>query len=140
MTVAGSPSNAGDYALVLKCSDGVNTDVTSGLNVKIVANLDPVLVDPPKDAEAIVGVAFTHQLPAIMFTDPEGDSITITITADKGSLPTFISFDLGTLTLSGTPGKYDAGKHSLKATGSDASDASTDATFFVTVIGKISFS
>ena len=46
MTVAGSPSNAGDYALVLKCSDGVNTDVTSALNVKI-ANLDPVLVDPP---------------------------------------------------------------------------------------------
>ena len=59
------------------------------------------------DQTAIVSRPFSYTFAAV--TDPEGGDVTYTASVgESGELPSWLSFDAGNLTLSGTPGEGDA--------------------------------
>ena len=63
-----------------------------------------------------------------------GDSFTYTATlSDDSALPSWLSFDAGTRTFSGTPLNEDVGTIALKVTATDSGSASVTDTFNLTV-------
>jgi Ca2+-binding RTX toxin-like protein len=76
--------------------------------------------------------AFT--LPESLFTDPDGDSLTYSVTLSDGSpLPAWLSFDSATRVLSGTPENADVGNLNLQVTATDPEGLSASQTFTLTV-------
>ena len=70
----------------------------------VVANTAPMLDIPIPDQSAPIGTAFSYTVPANTFSDADNDPLTYTATKDDGTpLPTWLSFDHGTRTFSGTP-------------------------------------
>jgi Ca2+-binding RTX toxin-like protein len=70
-----------------------------------------------------------------MFTDVDaGDSLRYAATLENGaSLPTWLSFNAGTRTFSGTPGNGDVGSLSVNVTATDGSAASVSDLFLLAV-------
>ncbi len=76
--------------------------------------------------------AFTYRFAEA--TDPDGDMVSYAAgTGDRGAFPSWLSFDAGSRTFSGTPLEDDTpGSHTIRVTVSDAS-LSTSSTFSLTV-------
>src|SRR5690606_102558 len=73
-------------------------------------------------------------IPQDAFTDPDGDALIYKVTlADGSDLPSWLTFDAATRTLSGTPGEQDDGILDLRITATDAGGLSVSDQFRLTI-------
>jgi len=67
-------------------------------------NLPPYVKNKPKPQNAVVGKLFTYTLPPDAFCDDDGKTITVeALLIDGNPLPAWLTFDVKTKTLKGTP-------------------------------------
>ena len=101
----------------------------------VVANTAPMLDIPIPDQSAPIGTAFSYTVPANTFSDADNDPLTYTATkADGTPLPTWLSFDHGTRTFSGTPPTTVVIPLPLKVTASDGYGGSVSDMFDINAI------
>ena len=89
----------------------------------VVANNAPTVANAIPDQEATIGTAFSYQFPADTFNDADPDD-TLTYTAkkaDDSALPTWLEFDAGARTFSGTPTAVETISVKVTATDNTAS-------------------
>jgi Ca2+-binding RTX toxin-like protein len=140
--------NAGNYYLQI---DGVGKTglngysdygslgqyAVNGLLVKnvITGNTAPILTQALADVTAIEDSVFTWSLPANTFTDSDaGDVLSYSAKlADGSALPTWLTFDAATQTLSGTPDNNQVGSIDIKIIATDAAGATAEDIFSVAV-------
>ena len=133
-----APADAGAnnvYDVVVRVADGFHFD-SQALAVKVVdVNEAPTLASPTANQSAITGSAFLLALPAGTFQDADnGDHLTLAATlSDESALPSWLSFNAATATLSGTPGAGDAGSFNVKVTATDSGGLSAFDTFQIAV-------
>lgn len=137
-TFSGTPLNAdvGTLAVKVIATDGHGgTDASSTFNITVAnTNDDPTVSNPITNQTAAEDSAFTYTIPANAFTDPDGDTLSFTATKSDGTaLPSWLSFNAGTRTFSGTPLNGDVGTLSIKVTASDGTSPAIDDTFDITV-------
>lgn len=78
--------------------------------------------------------ALNYQIPANLFHDADGDALTYSVTLSNGNpLPSWMSFNAATRTLTGTPQGGDFGAYNLKVTASDGNGGSVSANLSVQV-------
>ncbi len=102
-------------------------------------NTAPTVANAIPDQSAQAGTAFSFTFDDDTFDDTDtGDALTYTAAQDDDTtLPTWLSFDAGTRTFSGTPADTDVGTVSVKVTaddGSGATNATVSDTFDIEVI------
>ncbi|MER3384159.1 putative Ig domain-containing protein [Pectobacterium aroidearum] len=135
-TFSGTPGNAdvGSLSIRVTATDGSNASVHIDFSLTVTNVNDAPVVATPIPAQSVVqdgNLNFT--IPAGTFTDPDGDTLTLSATLANGSpLPSWITFNPATGTFSGTPGNGDIGNLSIKVTANDG-DASISTTFSLTV-------
>ncbi len=106
-----------------------------GLLVNNVTNTAPVLTQALADVTAIEDSVFTWSLPANTFTDSDaGDVLSYSAKlADGSALPTWLTFDIATQTLSGTPTNNQVGSIDIKIIATDAAGAIAEDIFSIAV-------
>jgi len=127
-TLSGTPTTAGLYAVTVRVADGTGaaalfTDKTFMLQVA--KNDAPVWPSQPAIPTTFVNQSYSVTLfPAV---DPEGQVLTYSVI----SKPTWLSFDAGTLRLSGTPNVI--GVQGVVLEARDAAGATSQLSFNITV-------
>ena len=137
-TFSGTPGSAdvGEYTILVSVEDqALSSQASFVLTVAVAANQAPVA--PTLSAQtATEDTAFTYQSP--VFTDPDNDTLTYSASLSDGSaLPTWLSFNAGVRTFSGTPLETDApATHTIRVTATDdgTPPSSSSATFALTVV------
>ncbi|GKW38465.1 putative Ig domain-containing protein [Pectobacterium carotovorum] len=136
-TFSGTPANGDVGSLTIKvtATDGSNASVSTTFGLTVTNVNDAPVVATPIPAQSVAqdgSLSFT--VPAGTFTDPDGDSLTLSATlADGTALPAWLSFNPATGTFSGTPANGDVGSLTIKVTATDGSNASVSTTFGLTV-------
>ena len=128
-TFSGTPP-AGTVPVInvlVVASDGIDTAQT-WFNLLVTSpNSAPTVANPIPDQSARTGREFSFQFPANAFSDPNRDTLTYSATKSNGrALPSWLTFDAGTRTFSGTPQSGDAGTVSVKVTASDGMASVSD--------------
>ncbi|MDE0693108.1 MAG: putative Ig domain-containing protein, partial [Gammaproteobacteria bacterium] len=114
-------------------ADGSASSYTMTVDVTAV-NDPPTVANAIPDQSATAGTAFTYQFAANTFDDVDDNTLTYTAVEDgESALPSWLSFDAGTRTFSGTPASADVGTVTVKVTASDDDGASVSDTFDITV-------
>lgn len=111
---------------------------TSTANLTITvrgANDAPVLAVQTGNQSAVVGSPFSLTLAAGTFTDVDsGDTLTYAATASGGGpLPSWLTFNAGTRTFTGTPGTGNVGTLTVQVTGTDAAGLTASESFNIAV-------
>lgn len=137
-TISGTPSQGdlGNLSLRITATDGSGASVSDdfSLNVSNV-NDAPVAAIALSNRNINEDASFSYQVPIGAFTDPDGDTLSLSATLDSGlALPAWLSFDAGTRTFSGTPGQGDVGNIAVRVTATDPSGASVSRSFAIGVI------
>ncbi len=128
--LTGRATVPGTVVIELTVTDASGLTSTSLLTL-VAANQPPVYAGGLSPQAATPGQAFSYQVPAGAFTDPNGDPLTYTATLSGGAaLPGWLSFNAGTRTFSGTPGV--AGSWTVQVSASDGA-SSASGTFTITV-------
>ncbi|GKW08099.1 putative Ig domain-containing protein, partial [Pectobacterium carotovorum] len=136
-TFSGTPANGDVGSLTIKvtATDGSNASVSTTFGLTVTNVNDAPVVATPIPAQSVAqdgSLSFT--VPAGTFTDPDGDTLTLSATlADGTALPAWLSFNPATGTFSGTPASGDIGNLTIKVTATDGSSASVSTTFSLTV-------
>ena len=138
-TLSGTPANGDIGNLNIKVTatdpEGLSASQTFMLGIDAAAvNQAPVIGTPVGNQNATQNQAFNLVLPASLFSDPDGDVLAFTVTlADGSALPSWLSFNATTHTLSGTPANGDVGALNLKVTATDAGGLSASQTFGLSI-------
>ncbi|MBN3051166.1 tandem-95 repeat protein, partial [Pectobacterium brasiliense] len=136
-TFSGTPGNAdvGSLSIRVTATDGSNASVYTDFSLTVTNVNDAPVVATPIPAQSVVqDSGFNFIVPAGTFTDPDGDTLTLSATlADGSPLPSWITFNPATGTFSGTPGNGDVGSLSIRVTATDGSNASVYTDFSLTV-------
>ncbi|HTF17513.1 MAG TPA: putative Ig domain-containing protein, partial [Chryseolinea sp.] len=100
-----------------------------------VGNQPPVVANPIADRSTPAGSAFTFTFPTTTFSDPDiGTVLTYAATLfPSGALPSWLSLNATTRTLSGTPTTGDIGILQIQLTASDGAGGSISDVFALTV-------
>lgn len=144
-TFSGTPVNedVGTLSVKVTATDLSEASVSATFDV-VIANTNDAPTAEVEIAEqtATELVFWSYTLPAGAFEDVDlGDALTYTATlADGSALPSWISFDGGTVTFTGTPQGSDIGAVELKVVATDGSGASAFITFDLSVYGNIIYS
>jgi LPXTG-site transpeptidase (sortase) family protein len=105
-TFSGTPT-AGDAGIItirVRALDSRGGEAYGTFNLGVDQNVAPSLLNPIPDQAAIQGSLWTYVVPANTFDDADGDALTYAADMSDGSvLPSWLSFDAGTCTFSGTP-------------------------------------
>jgi VCBS repeat-containing protein len=140
-TFSGTPGNAdvGTLSVQVTASDG-SLSVSDIFNLTIAnTNDDPELVQPVADVSATAGQSFSVTLPGNAFRDIDvGDTLRYAVTmADGSALPSWLSFDAATRTLSGVAPDLSADARmaamQLQLVAIDGSNAMASDTFAINV-------
>ncbi|WP_258034824.1 putative Ig domain-containing protein [Pectobacterium odoriferum] len=136
-TFSGTPANGDVGSLTIKvtATDGSNASVSTTFGLTVTNVNDAPVVSGTIAAQSIAqGGNLNVTVPAGTFTDPDGDTLTLSATlADGTALPSWLSFNPATGTFSGTPANGDVGSLTIKVTATDGSNASVSTTFGLTV-------
>ncbi|WP_212768696.1 putative Ig domain-containing protein [Pectobacterium versatile] len=136
-TFSGTPANGDVGSLTIKvtATDGSNASVSTTFGLTVTNVNDAPVVSGTIAAQSIAqGGSLSVTVPAGTFTDPDGDTLTLSATlADGTALPSWLSFNPATGTFSGTPANGDVGSLTIKVTATDGSNASVSTTFGLTV-------
>ncbi|KHN92636.1 ig family protein [Pectobacterium actinidiae] len=136
-TFSGTPGNAdvGSLSIKVTATDTTNASVSTSFSLTVNNVNDAPVVATPIPAQSVAqDGSFSFIVPAGTFTDPDGDTLTLSATlADGSALPGWLSFNAATGTFSGTPGNGDVGNLSIKVTATDTTNASVSTTFGLTV-------
>jgi Ca2+-binding RTX toxin-like protein len=133
-TFSGTPGNSavGTLSVRVTATDGSNVSVSDVFDLNV-ANVNdaPTLAAPVADQTAMAGQQFSMSLPANMFSDVDaGDSLSWQVQlANGGALPSWLSFNSATRTLSGTPASGSAGGLELRVIATDTAGASASDVF-----------
>ncbi len=97
-------------------------------------NNAPVANGTLDNATVRVGEQLTVNLPTNLFTDADGDDLTLSVTLKNGaSLPVWLAYNANAGTISGTPTKENVGTIELKVTATDAYSLSASVNFAITI-------
>jgi hypothetical protein len=120
--------------IVVRATDTVTGEYYFTITVTNVNEAPTIATLTPGQA-ATVGTAYTYTLPADAFADPDaGDTITYTATRQDGTaLPTWLTFNPSTRTLSGTPASGDIATLALRIKATDAGGLSANDDFSLSV-------
>ncbi|MDY4375274.1 putative Ig domain-containing protein [Pectobacterium carotovorum] len=136
-TFSGTPANGdvGSLTIKITATDGSNASVSTTFGLTVTNVNDAPVVSGTIAAQSIAqGGSLNVTIPAGTFTDPDGDTLTLSATlADGTALPAWLSFNPATGTFSGTPANGDVGSLSIRVTATDGSNASVSTTFGLTV-------
>ncbi|MBN3113516.1 putative Ig domain-containing protein, partial [Pectobacterium brasiliense] len=136
-TFSGTPGNGDVGTLVIRitATDGSNTSVSTSFGLTVTNVNDAPVVATPIPAQSVAqDGGFNFTVPAGTFSDPDGDTLTLSATlADGSPLPGWITFNPATGTFSGTPGNGDVGTLVIRVTATDGSNTSISTSFGLTV-------
>ena len=101
----------------------------------VAENSAPTLANEITDTTATEDSAFSFTVPENTFNDTDaGDTLTYSATLEDGSaLPTWVSFDAGSRTFSGTPDNSDVGSLDIEVTATDSSNEAISDRFILAV-------
>ena len=127
-TFSGTPlnENVGSLGLAVTATDISGASASSAFNISVANTNDaPVLAAPLSGVQINVDAPFSWNLPAGTFVDPDaGDVLGYSASlADGSPLPVWLSVDVATGALTGTPGPGDAGGIDIRVTATDRSGA-----------------
>ncbi|MCP2045715.1 Ig-like domain-containing protein, partial [Pontibacter sp. HSC-36F09] len=115
--------SVGTYSLTARAIDDKGASTVSGaVQVTVTAPLNnpPVIANAIPDQSAIVGTAFNFTIALNTFSDPDGDPLSYTANLSNGGmLPSWLSFNRGTRTFSGTPPVSALALYSVKVSAAD---------------------
>ncbi|WP_413700510.1 putative Ig domain-containing protein [Psychromonas sp. KJ10-10] len=123
-TFSGTPLNAdvGSLSIEVTAYDGLGTPATDSFDLVIAnTNDDPIVTNAIADQNATEDSVFSFTFAADTFTDVDA-GVTLTYSAqlsDGSALPSWLSFDAGTRTFSGTPLNADVGSLSIEVIADD---------------------
>lgn len=139
-TFTGTPDDAqvGSLDLMVTATDHRNESASDTFTLTVTnVNEAPTVAAPLANQTTLEDAPFTFTLPTSTFTDVDqvhGDSLAYSASvAGGGTLPTWLSFDITTRTLSGMPGNNDVGTVALTATATDADNLNVSTGFTLTV-------
>ncbi len=137
-TFSGTPSNAdiGSISVKLIATDGSGSSTHDVFDIAVAnANTAPTVANAIADQSASEDSAFSFQFAANTFSDADaGDSIAYTATLSDGTaLPSWLSFNAGTRTFSGTPLNANVGTLAVKVIATDSAGATAHDVFNITV-------
>src|SRR5690606_13025981 len=116
-------------------SDGPSNSAAATTMVTLTAVNDAPTVGTAANLIATEDSSFSYSIPADLFQDPDGDSLTLTATlADGTDLPNWLSFDAATGTFSGTPGNDEVGRMRIRVTATDRAGESVSTDFDLDVL------
>lgn len=120
------------YVLVNQFTGNTNYTLTLQAAGSTSTNEAPRLVGSVGTQTATEGSTFTYQVPSTLFVDPESQTLTYSATQTNGSaLPSWLSFNAGTRTFSGTAPSGTADV-AVRLTARDPAGAATSADFTIT--------
>ncbi|POE29026.1 putative Ig domain-containing protein [Pectobacterium odoriferum] len=136
-TFSGTPGNADVGTLVIRvtATDGSNTSISTSFGLTVTNTNDAPVVSTPIPPQSVAqGGGFNFTVPDGTFSDPDGDTLTLSATLANGSpLPNWLRFDPAIGTFSGTPGNADVGTLVIRVTATDGSNTSISTSFGLTV-------
>ncbi|POE15486.1 hypothetical protein BV924_01550 [Pectobacterium odoriferum] len=136
-TFSGTPGNADVGTLVIRvtATDGSNTSISTSFGLTVTNVNDAPMVATPIPPQSVAqGGGFNFTVPDGTFSDPDGDTLTLSATLANGSpLPSWLRFDPTIGTFSGTPGNADVGTLVIRVTATDGSNTSISTSFGLTV-------
>ncbi|MBL8565058.1 MAG: cadherin-like domain-containing protein [Hyphomicrobiaceae bacterium] len=117
-------------------ADAQGGTASAHANITIVPNVAPVATLVVPDQSATAGDVWSLALPSSLFTDADGDLISLSASlADGSPLPSWLQFDWRTDTFTGTPPTGESTSLSIRLTGSDGF-LSTTLTFSLNITGS----
>ncbi len=112
-----------------------NTTLSNNQIEGLVVNHAPVVNQSLPDYMTDANTPFLYSIPENTFLDADGELLTYTVSLLSGAgLPTWITFDSLTNTLSGNPGNETAGSYDVVVTATDHGGLSATDTFAIKVI------
>ena len=136
-TFSGTPLNAdvGFIEVTVTATDGSNTSASDTFRITTANTNDaPTVAIAIADQAATEDSAFSFVVPANTFADVDvGDTLSYSATLSGGAaLPSWLTFNPGNRTFSGTPLNADVGFIEVTVTATDGSNASASDTFRIT--------
>jgi hypothetical protein len=136
-TFSGTPGNSdvGNLSIKITATDPGNASVSTTFALTVTnvndAPVNNLSIAPQNVAQ---DSSLNFSVPTGVFTDPDGDPLTLSATlADGSALPAWLHFDPATGSFSGTPGNADVGVLTIKLTATDPDNASASTAFTLTV-------
>ncbi|HEY8353336.1 MAG TPA: putative Ig domain-containing protein, partial [Sphingomonadales bacterium] len=136
-TLSGTPGEKDDGVLDIRVvatdPQGLSASSQFRLTVRDV-NEAPVVAAALGDQETEAGSEFAFALPDGLFTDPDGDGLTLSARlADGGALPDWLQFDADRGVFTGLPGAGDAGDLEIVVVATDPLGATAEAGFILRI-------
>lgn len=122
------------YSIIATVTDPTGLSLTRSLTINV-TNIDeaPVRVTLLPDRSSPEDTAWSYTVPATSFSDPDGDTLSYAASlADGSALPSWLAFDTGTRTFTGTPPVDFNGAIDIRVTAS-ANGKSADDAFRLTI-------
>lgn len=134
---AGTPQagDVGTTSVRVTASDGKGGTASDVFNVRVDAsNTPPVVANPIADQGATEQSPFSFVLPANVFADGDGDTLSLVATLANGNpLPAWLVFSPATRSFTGTPDDADIATLTIRVTASDGRGGSAVDSFELTI-------
>jgi hypothetical protein len=138
-TFSGTPGNdqVGIVDVRVRATDSAGAAATTDLRI-VVANVNdaPTVANPLPDQQAASSQTFSYTVPANTFNDIDlGDTLTYSTTLENGqALPSWLSFNAGNRTFSGTPPRSAIGTLNITVRATDRAGLFVNDTFSLAIV------
>ncbi|MEB8095935.1 putative Ig domain-containing protein, partial [Staphylococcus caprae] len=126
-TISGTPTKVGNYPITVTTTDVSGNEMTTKFTIKVVDTISPVVTSITDQTKEVNTAIDSIKIEA---TDNSGQDVTNKVSG----LPSGVSFNSETNTISGTPTKV--GNYPITVTTTDASGNKTETKFTIEVVDK----